>query len=62
MDGFSSVTDLEDTSADVKVKDSIDEGTVAAAKALESDNYSAGFSTEIETEYAPKGLNEDIVR
>lgn len=46
----------------VKVKDGVDEATVAAAQALESKNYSAGFSTEIEQEFAPKGLNEDIVR
>ena len=47
---------------DIKVKDTIDEGTVAAAKALESENYSAGFSTDIDMEMAPKGLSEDIVR
>ncbi len=47
---------------DMKVKDSIDAGTVAAAKALQSENYSAGFNTQIETEYAPKGLNEDVIR
>ena len=47
---------------DIRVKESIDEGTVAAAKALESKNYSAGFSTEIEMDMAPIGLNEDIVR
>ncbi len=47
---------------DIKVKEGIDTGTVEAAKALESKNYSAGFTTEIEQEYAPKGLNEDIVR
>lgn len=45
-----------------KVKDGIDADTVAAARALESDKYSAGFSTEIEQEYAPKGLDESIVR
>ena len=28
----------------------------------ESSEYKYGFSTEIETEFAPKGLNEDIVR
>ena len=49
-------------SGDVKVKDGIDEATVAAAKALESEKYEAGFETEIEQEFAPKGLNEDIVR
>ena len=47
---------------EVKVKEGIDEKTVEAARALESKNYSAGFSTEIEQEFAPKGLNEDIVR
>ena len=51
-----------DEDCEVKVKDSIDEGTVEAAKALEAENYSAGFSTEIEMDMAPKGLNEDIVR
>ena len=52
----------EEDCDEVKVKDSIDEGTVAAAKALESSNYSAGFTTDVDTEFAPKGLNEDIVR
>ncbi|MEL6387670.1 MAG: Fe-S cluster assembly protein SufB [Pseudomonadota bacterium] len=47
---------------EVLVKDTIDAGTVAAAKALESENYTAGFSTDIEMDMAPKGLNEDIVR
>jgi Fe-S cluster assembly protein SufB len=44
------------------VKDSIDQGTVDAAKALESDKYEHGFTTDIETEYAPKGLNEEVIR
>ena len=47
---------------DIRVKEGIDKKTVEAAQALESKNYSAGFSTEIEQEFAPKGLNEDIVR
>ena len=47
---------------ETRVKDGIDQGTVDAAKALESKNYSAGFSTATEQEFAPKGLNEDIVR
>ena len=47
---------------DLRVKDSIDKDTVAAAKALESDNYEAGFSTDIETEFAPQGLSPDTVR
>jgi Fe-S cluster assembly protein SufB len=52
----------EEADVAVKVKDGIDQETVDAARALESKNYSAGFTTEIEQEFAPKGLNEDIVR
>lgn len=44
------------------VKDGVDQATVDAARALESENYDAGFTTDIEQEFAPKGLNEDIVR
>jgi len=44
------------------VKESIDPGTVAAARALESEKYQHGFITELEQELAPPGLNEDIVR
>jgi len=36
--------------------------TVEAAKKLEADKYSAGFSTLIEQEMAPKGMSEDTVR
>jgi len=52
----------EDDCKEIKPKEGIDKGTVDAAKALESENYSAGFITDVETEYAPKGLSEDIVR
>ena len=51
-----------DDCKEVVVKEGIDQGTVDAAKALESENYSAGFVTDVETEFAPKGLNEDIIR
>jgi len=44
------------------VKESIDKGTVAAARALESEKYKHGFVTDLEQEMAPPGLNEDIVR
>ena len=44
------------------VSDRLDPKTVQAARDLESDNYEHGFTTDIETEYAPKGLSEDIVR
>ncbi len=43
-----------------QVKESIDQATVETAKSLET--YKYGFTTDIETEKAPKGLNEDIVR
>ncbi len=34
----------------------------AAAAAADAARYKWGFTTEVETEFAPKGLNEDIVR
>ena len=46
---------------DVLVKDGVDAETVDAVKAL-SGAYKYGWNTEIEMEYAPKGLSEDIVR
>jgi Fe-S cluster assembly protein SufB len=36
--------------------------TVDKVKDLTADKYKYGFSTDIEMEFAPKGLNEDIVR
>ncbi|MDQ7020140.1 MAG: Fe-S cluster assembly protein SufB [Robiginitomaculum sp.] len=44
------------------VKDSIDRETVETARGLEADKYKYGFVTDIEQDFAPKGLNEDIVR
>lgn len=55
-------TDEHDEDCEVIVKESIDKNTVAAAKALESENYSAGFTTNIDMDMAPKGLSEDTVR
>ena len=43
-----------------RVKEGIDAGTVATVRALEK--YDAGFVTDIEQEFAPKGLSEDTVR
>ncbi len=43
-------------------KESIDRGTVDAARALEGEKYKHGFVTGIEQELAPPGLNETIVR
>ncbi len=52
----------DDTRAQDIVKDGVDQATVDAARALESDNYNAGFTTDIEQEFAPKGLSEETVR
>jgi len=43
-------------------KEGIDLATVDAVRGLEAEKYAAGFSTDIEQEFAPKGLNEDTVR
>src|ERR1700761_7680606 len=43
-----------------EVRDEIDRDTVAAVEQLEK--YKHGFVTDIEQEFAPKGLNADIVR
>jgi Fe-S cluster assembly protein SufB len=36
--------------------------TIAQVRALDVDKYKYGFTTDIESDLAPKGLNEDIVR
>ena len=36
--------------------------TIEDVKKLEADKYKYGFTTDVETELAPKGLNADIVR
>ena len=36
--------------------------TIEQVKAIDVDKYKYGFETNIESEKAPKGLNEDIVR
>ncbi|MDG2404683.1 MAG: SufD family Fe-S cluster assembly protein, partial [Paracoccaceae bacterium] len=46
---------------DVVVKDGVDQETVDAVREV-GGAYKYGWETEIEMEYAPKGLNEDIVR
>ena len=62
MDCCGGMDEHDETCTEVKVKDGVDAGTVAAAKRLESENYSAGFITDIEMDFAPKGLSEDTVR
>ena len=49
------------TALDTDIRDGVDRETVEAVRSL-SGAYKHGWNTEIETEYAPKGLNEDIVR
>ncbi|MFC2967363.1 Fe-S cluster assembly protein SufB [Acidimangrovimonas pyrenivorans] len=43
------------------VREGVDRETVETVQAM-AGKYKHGWETEIETEYAPKGLNEDIVR
>lgn len=45
---------------DLDVRDGVDRETVEAVQNMGS--YKYGWDTEIEMEYAPKGVNEDIVR
>ncbi len=42
-------------------REGVDQETVDAVRSV-GERYKYGFSSDIETEYAPKGLNEDIVR
>jgi Fe-S cluster assembly protein SufB len=44
------------------LKENIDRETVEKVQALDVDKYKYGFETLIESDVAPKGLNEDIVR
>ena len=46
---------------EVTVKEGVEEETVEAVKSL-AGKYKYGWETEIEMEYAPKGVNADIVR
>jgi Fe-S cluster assembly protein SufB len=45
----------------LEVRDGVDAETVARVKSV-GERYKYGFETEIEMDFAPKGLNEDIVR
>ncbi len=52
---------LEQTDMTKEAKDGVDQDTVDAVAAL-SGTYKHGWNTEIEMDYAPKGVNTDIVR
>jgi len=53
------MTVLDDTLLDVR--DGVDRETIETVAAM-SGEYKHGWETEIEMDFAPKGLNEDIVR
>ncbi|MEO8685570.1 MAG: Fe-S cluster assembly protein SufB, partial [Devosia sp.] len=44
------------------LKENIDRATVDSVLSLDVDKYKYGFSSDIESDMAPKGLSEDIVR
>ncbi|WP_413788604.1 Fe-S cluster assembly protein SufB [Paludibacillus litoralis] len=46
---------------DMRVKEGVDGDTVEAVRTV-GESYKYGFSSDIETEFAPMGLSEDIVR
>ena len=46
---------------EIFAREGVDQETVDAVRSV-GERYKYGFSSDIETEFAPKGLNEDIVR
>ena len=44
-----------------QVKEGVDQDTVDAVRSM-AGKYKYGWETDIEMDFAPKGLNEDIVR
>ena len=46
---------------EAEVRDGVDRETIETVQAM-AGKYKYGWETEIETEYAPKGLSEEIVR
>ena len=45
-----------------QAKDNIEKETVEQVQSLAGEKYKYGFSSDIDSEKAPKGLNEDIIR
>ncbi|WP_128253921.1 Fe-S cluster assembly protein SufB [Falsirhodobacter deserti] len=52
---------LEDTLPEIEVREGVDRETIETVQAM-AGKYKHGWETEIEMEFAPKGLNEEIVR
>jgi hypothetical protein len=46
---------------EIIAREGVDQETVDAVRSV-GERYKYGFSSDIDTEYAPKGVNEDIVR
>ncbi|MDQ7081295.1 MAG: Fe-S cluster assembly protein SufB [Paracoccaceae bacterium] len=55
------MTSMEKVAKAPKVKEGVDQETVDAVQSV-GEKYKYGFETDIEMDFAPKGLNEDIVR
>jgi len=49
------------TAVDVEMRDGVDRETIETVQAM-SGSYKYGWATDIEMDYAPKGISEDIVR
>ena len=45
----------------LEAKEGIDQQTINSVKSL-GESYKYGFTTDIDMEYAPKGLSEEIVK
>jgi Fe-S cluster assembly protein SufB len=52
---------MVDQTAEMIARDGVDQETIDTVNAM-SGKYKYGWETDIDTEYAPKGLSEDIVR
>jgi len=55
------MTIMEQPAEAIQVKEGVDQETVDAVREV-GEKYKHGWSTDIEMEYAPKGLTPDIVR
>ncbi len=55
------MTSMDKVAEAPKVKEGVDQETVDAVQSV-GEKYKYGFETDIEMDFAPKGLNEDIVR
>ena len=63
---MANITNATDATGEAKIragiKEEIDLETVSKVEALDVDKYKYGFETLIESDLAPKGLDEDIIR